>query len=57
MEADYTILPANTLTTMVTQLFAVIADNVLVIVGVVALAVGIRFVTRWFSKATSKVKA
>ena len=57
MAEDYTILPANTLATGTSVLLDVITANVLVIVGVVFLAVAIKFITRWFGKSTSKLKA
>ena len=57
MEPDYTIFPAETLATSTTTLFAGIADNILVIVGVIALGVGVAFVTRHFAKAHNKIKA
>ena len=51
------IFPATTVSTLVTQLTATIANNIVVIVGVIGLAVGIAFVTRWFNKSTKKIKA
>lgn len=57
MDQGYTIFPASTLQTITTTLFAVIASNIVVIIGVLALAVGVTFVTRHFHKSTKKIKA
>jgi len=51
------IFPATTVADLVAQLTATLADNIVVIIGVVGLAVGITFVTRWFTKSTRRIKA
>lgn len=53
----YKIFPDDTLATITTTLFSVIADNIVVIVSVIALGVGVVFVVRHFSKATKRIKA
>lgn len=52
-----TIFPATTVADLSASLTSTIAGNIAVIVGVVALAVGIVFVTRWFNKSTKRIKA
>jgi len=54
---DYTVFPTTTLSTITTTLFQVIADNITVVIGVVALGVGVAFVMRWFNKSHKKIKA
>lgn len=51
------IFPATTVATLTTQLTATLADNIVVVIGVIGLAVGIAFVTRWFNKSTKRIKA
>jgi len=51
------IFPATTVADLLAQLTATVADNIVVIVGVIGLAVGIAFVTRWFTKSTRRIKA
>lgn len=51
------IFPATTVADLTAGLTSTISENIVVIVGVVALAVGIVFVTRWFNKSTKKIKA
>ena len=51
------ILPATTVADFSTSLQTTITENVAVIIGVIGLAVGIAFVTRWFNKGTKKIKA
>lgn len=52
-----TIFPTTTVADLIASLTGTIADNIVVIVGVVGLAVGIAFVTRWFTKSTRRIKA
>lgn len=54
---DYAVFPTDTLATITTTLFQVIADNVTVLVAIVALAIGVVFVMRWFNKSHKKIKA
>lgn len=51
------VLPATTVTVLTTQLTTFITDNALIIVGVIALGVGLAFVLRWFNKGTRRIKA
>jgi len=51
------IFPTDTLATLTTQLTTTLAGNVAIIVGVIGLAVGVVFVTRWFNKSTKRIKA
>jgi len=51
------IFPADTLTTLVANITELIADNVVVVLAVLGFAIGVAFVTRWFSKSTKKIKA
>lgn len=51
------ILPATTLTVVTTQVTEALADNALIIVGVLAFGVGLSLVMRWFNKSTRRIKA
>lgn len=51
------ILPASAVTDFTTQLTATLAENVGVIVGIIALGVAVAFVVRWFNKGTRRIKA
>lgn len=51
------ILPPTTVAAMSTTLQETVTANVLIVVGVIGLAVGIAFVTRWFTKSTRRIKA
>jgi len=51
------VLPATTLATITETFGETLAANAVVIVGVIALAVGITFVVRWFNKGTKRIKA
>lgn len=51
------ILPATTVTDLSTGLGGTIEANAGVIIGTIALAVGIVFVVRWFNKSTRRIKA
>jgi len=51
------IFPATTVADLVAQLTATIADNIVVVVGVIGLAVAITFIVRWFNKSTRRIKA
>lgn len=51
------ILPATTVTDITTQFGSVVSDNAVVIIGVLALGIGVGFVMRWFNKSTKKLKA
>lgn len=52
-----TIFPTDTVADLTAGLTSTISGNIAVIIGVVALAVGITFVVRWFNKSTKKIKA
>lgn len=51
-KTNYGIFPVSTLSTILSTLIAVISDNVIIIIGVLALAVGIVFVMNWFKNQT-----
>jgi len=51
------VLPATTVADLSTALQATLTANVLIVIGVIGLAVGIAFVTRWFNKSTKRIKA
>jgi len=51
------IFPATTVADLTAGLTATLADNIVVIIGVVALSVAITFVVRWFTKSTRRIKA
>ena len=51
------ILPATTLADLSAALQTTLTANVVIIIGVIGLAVGIAFVTRWFNKSTKRIKA
>lgn len=51
------ILPATTVTTLTTTLQEYLTDNALIVIGVVAVAVAVAFVVRWFTKSTRRIKA
>lgn len=51
------VLPPATVTTLTGQVTSVIADNAVVVVGVIAFGVAIAFVIRWFNKGTRRIKA
>jgi hypothetical protein len=51
------VLPETTVALLTTALTAAITANALVIIGVIAFAVSIRFVMRWFTKSHKSVKA
>jgi len=51
------IIPDDTVLELTTQLTAFITANALIIIGVIAFAVGVAFVTRWFTKSTRRIKA
>ena len=46
------ILPTSTLAEITEFLQQTLINNIVIIIGVIGLAVGIAFVTRWFNKAT-----
>lgn len=54
---DYAVFPTDTLATITSTLFQVIADNIGIVIGVLALGIGVTFVVRHFSKSTKKIKA
>jgi len=51
------IFPADTVTQIATTLQETLTANVLIVIGVIALAVAVAFVTRWFTKSTRRIKA
>jgi len=51
------ILPATTVSVVTTTLQTYLTDNALIIVGVVAVAVALALVLRWFTKSTRRIKA
>lgn len=55
-ETDMEIFPETTVTTITTGLSTALDENVGVILAVLALGIGIRFVMRFFNKSAKKVK-
>jgi len=51
------IFPATTVADLSEALQSTLTANVAIIVAVIGLAVGIAFVTRWFTKSTRRIKA
>lgn len=51
------ILPATTVTTLTTTLTTFVTENAAIVIGVIALGVGVAFVVRWFHKGTRRIKA
>lgn len=51
------ILPDTTVADITAVLAPIIGNNVVVIVGVIALGVAIAFIVRWFHKGTRRIKA
>lgn len=50
------IFPTTTVADFTASLTTVIAANIVVVLGVVGLAVGIKFVTRYFNRTTNRIK-
>lgn len=51
------IVPADAVTILTTQLTTLITANSIAIVSVLAFAVGLRLIMKWFDRSTKRVRA